>query len=127
MTGCDLPRNEQPGASDLHCRSAGQVLPSAVTFADTTVEPNETFNVNLTSISGTAGAVIEHPTGKGLDVNDDLPTPPAHPVGTNPYTMAIKGTNLLVLSRTHAPAPKPAELVDLDLYALADNEELSQL
>ena len=41
------------------------------TFADTNVEPNENFKVNLTKISGTAGATIENATGTGIIVNDD--------------------------------------------------------
>ncbi|HEY3924155.1 MAG TPA: Calx-beta domain-containing protein [Acidothermaceae bacterium] len=41
------------------------------TFADTNLEPNENFKVNLTKISGTAGATIENATGTGIIVNDD--------------------------------------------------------
>jgi hypothetical protein len=39
------------------------------TFADTTIEPNETFSVNLTSVSG--GATIMNGVGVGTIINDD--------------------------------------------------------
>ena len=95
VTGCDFLETSNPVQVTF---AAGQQDKSLLvrTFADTTVEPNETFNVNLTRSSGTAGAVIEHPTGKGIIVNDDRSMSSTYQVGKNPPRMAFEEPTLLV-------------------------------
>jgi hypothetical protein len=72
--------NTATGGSDYVASSlAGQSIPAGVTSktfsvtinGDTTIEPNETFYVNVSSVNG---ATVADPTGVGTISNDDYPS-----------------------------------------------------
>ena len=72
---------------------------------DTTVEPNETFNVNLSGATG--NATITDAQGVGTIVNDDLPAPtvtalsPTHGAAAGGNTVTLTGTDLTGTTAVH--------------------------
>ncbi len=72
---------------------------------DTTVEPNETFNVNLSSATG--NATITDTQGVGTIVNDDARRPtvtalsPTHGAAAGGNTVTLTGTDLTGTTAVH--------------------------
>jgi hypothetical protein len=70
---------------------------------DDAVEPNETFNVNLTSATGNATIAGAH--GVGTIVNDDEPVPTPTPSPSPTGCQATNGGDVQIadLSRVESP------------------------
>lgn len=111
--------NTASSASDYTGRSlTGQTIPAGASsysfnvtvLGDATVEPNETFFVNVT---GVTGATVVDGQGTGTIVNDDVLAPPvANPVSAtvaygstnNPITLNIAGGAPTSVAVASAPA-----------------------
>ncbi|HXH38927.1 MAG TPA: lamin tail domain-containing protein, partial [Thermoanaerobaculia bacterium] len=83
---------------------------------DVDVEPNETFTVNVTNITGATNTSAQ---ATGTIVNDDSPTPPTGTGSANPSSLAVGDTTTLTVNVT--PGVKPTSTgitVTADLSAI---------
>ena len=78
---------------------------------DTTFEPDETFFVNVTGVSG---ATVADGQGLGTITNDDA-NPPTATIAVSPATVLEDGGAALVYTVTLSSAPAPSTFVAVDL------------
>ncbi len=87
LTGVNIPEGQTQYVLDV------------LVNGDTTNEPNETFTVNVTNLSGT-GVVLLDGTANGTITNDDMPYTPIHDIqgsgSASPYATQVVTTRGIV-------------------------------